>query len=107
MNYFSSRPSRAPLKNTRLEVFRSVQVKSLACVIPAWSAGIQTDTDVPGRIQRSWMPALHAGMTKSSFSCFVSKRKSYETLRGKASFSHFRFSNSFTLASMAPSARAA
>jgi hypothetical protein len=59
----------------RLEVFQSVQVESLACVIPAWSAGIQTDTDVSGRIQRSWMPALHAGTTKSSFSCSVGERK--------------------------------
>jgi hypothetical protein len=41
------------------------------CVIPAWSAGIQADMDVSGRILRTWMPAIHAGMTRSSFSCFV------------------------------------
>jgi hypothetical protein len=32
-------------------------------VIPAWTAGIQADTDVSGRILRTWMPAIHAGMT--------------------------------------------
>ena len=63
----SSCPSRAPLKNTRLDVFRSVQVEFLDCVIPAWSAGIQADTDVSGRILRTWMPAIHAGMTSSLF----------------------------------------
>jgi hypothetical protein len=36
----------------------------LASVIPAWSAGIQADMDVSGRILRIWMPAIHAGMTK-------------------------------------------
>ena len=46
-------PSRSPLKNTRPDVFRSVQVESLNCVIPAWSAGIQADTDVSGRILRT------------------------------------------------------
>jgi hypothetical protein len=35
----------------------------LDSVIPAWSAGIQADTDVSGRILRAWMPAIHAGMT--------------------------------------------
>ena len=45
-------------------MFRSVQVEPLDCVIPAWSAGIQADTDVSGRILRTWMPAIHAGMTK-------------------------------------------
>jgi len=33
-------------------------------VIPAWSAGIQADMDVSGRIQRTLMPAIHAGMTE-------------------------------------------
>jgi hypothetical protein len=33
-------------------------------VIPAWSAGIQADMDVSGRILRTWMPAIHAGMTE-------------------------------------------
>ena len=56
-------------------MFRSVQIASLDGVIPAWSAGIQADTDVSGRILRTWMPAIHAGMTRSSFSCFVGGRK--------------------------------
>jgi len=38
----------------------------LDCVIPAWSAGIQADMDVSGRILRTWMPAIRAGMTKIS-----------------------------------------
>jgi hypothetical protein len=38
----------------------------LDSVIPAWSAGIQADMDVSGRILRAWMPAIHAGMTKFS-----------------------------------------
>jgi hypothetical protein len=37
------------------------------CVIPAWSAGIQIDMDVSGRILRAWMPAVHAGMTEEKF----------------------------------------
>ena len=57
-------------------MFRSVQVESLDCVIPAWSAGIQADTDVSGRILRTrWMPAIHAGMTNSLFSSSVGERK--------------------------------
>jgi hypothetical protein len=39
----------------------------LDCVIPAWTAGIQADMDVSGRILRPWMPAIHAGMTNSLF----------------------------------------
>jgi hypothetical protein len=35
------------------------------CVIPAWSAGIEIDIDVSGRIPRTWMPAIHAGMTEA------------------------------------------
>ena len=31
--------------------------------------------DVSGRILRTWMPAIHAGMTSSLFSCFVGERK--------------------------------
>jgi hypothetical protein len=58
------------LKHT-LEVFRSVQVESLACVIPAWSAGIQTDTDVSELIQQAWMPAIHAGMTIMAICIFI------------------------------------
>jgi hypothetical protein len=33
-------------------------------VIPARSAGIQVDMDVSGRILRTWIPAIHAGMTE-------------------------------------------
>jgi hypothetical protein len=43
---------------------RSPLVRLLDSVIPAWSAGIQSDMDVFGRILRTWMPAIHAGMTK-------------------------------------------
>jgi hypothetical protein len=35
-------------------------------VIPAWTAGIQADMDVSGRILRTWMPVIHAGMTMLS-----------------------------------------
>jgi hypothetical protein len=31
--------------------------------------------DVSGRILRVWLPAIHAGMTKSLFSCFVDECK--------------------------------
>ena len=31
--------------------------------------------DVSGRILRTWMSAIHAGMTKISISCFVGERK--------------------------------
>ncbi|HXV79766.1 MAG TPA: hypothetical protein VEG60_07790 [Candidatus Binatia bacterium] len=48
-------------------MFRSVQVESPDCVIPARSAGIQVNMDVSGRILRIWMPAIHAGMTLISF----------------------------------------
>jgi hypothetical protein len=55
-------------ENTLCEVKRlgSVLVRLLDSVIPAWSAGIQVDRDVSGRILRIWMPAIHAGMTKLS-----------------------------------------
>jgi len=36
---------------------RSVQVESIDCVIPAWSAGIQLDMDVSGGILASLMDA--------------------------------------------------
>jgi hypothetical protein len=50
--------------------------EALDCVIPAWTAGIQADTDVSGRILRIWMPAIHAGMTRSIFIfIFVGERK--------------------------------
>jgi hypothetical protein len=32
-------------------------------VVPAWTAGTQIDTDVCRRVLRTWMPAIHAGMT--------------------------------------------
>jgi hypothetical protein len=32
-------------------------------VVPAWSVGTEVYTDVSGRILRTWMPAIHAGMT--------------------------------------------
>jgi hypothetical protein len=48
----------------RAEGHISVSAESLGCVIPAWSAGIQADMDVSGRILRTWMPAIHAGMTE-------------------------------------------
>jgi hypothetical protein len=41
----------------------------------SWSAGIQADMDVSGRIPHTWMPAIHAGMTGSPFSCSVGERK--------------------------------
>ena len=37
-------------------------VRLLDSVIPAWSAGIQADMDVSGRILHTWMPAIHAGI---------------------------------------------
>jgi hypothetical protein len=36
----------------------------LLSVIPAWIAGIQVDMDASGCILRTWMPAIHAGMTE-------------------------------------------
>ena len=50
-------------------------VRLLDSVIPAWSAGIQADMDVSGRILQTWMPAIHAGVTNSPFSCSVGVRK--------------------------------
>jgi len=32
-------------------------------VVPAWSAGTQGYVDVSGGILRTWVPAIHAGMT--------------------------------------------
>ena len=60
----------AASKIREVEAPRSVLVQLLDCVIPAWSAGIQADMDVSGRILRSWMPAIHAGMTKISIFMF-------------------------------------
>jgi hypothetical protein len=43
-------------------------------VVPASSAGTQVDMDVSGRIPQTWMPAIHAGMTKSALSLSVGER---------------------------------
>jgi hypothetical protein len=49
-------------------------VRLLDSVIPAWSAGIhQADMDVSGRILHTWMPAIHAGMTKLSIFMFCGR----------------------------------
>jgi hypothetical protein len=50
-----------------------VLVRLLDCVIPAWSAGIQADMDVSGRIRHTWMPAIDAGMTKLSIFMFCGR----------------------------------
>src|SRR2546428_10751245 len=47
--FFPSCSSCPPLKIPP-EGLRSVQAEPLDCVIPAWSAGIQVDTDVSGCI---------------------------------------------------------
>jgi hypothetical protein len=52
------------LENTGVEGLGQSWYDSSISVIPAWSAGIQADVDVSGRILRPWMPAIHAGMTK-------------------------------------------
>jgi hypothetical protein len=57
------------------EDLNQIEYRILDCVIPAWSAGIPADMDVSGRILRTWMPAIRAGMTRSSFSCFLGERK--------------------------------
>jgi hypothetical protein len=72
--FFDSMPCPVPIfvsfatsfENTRGGGPGSVLVRLLDSVIPAWSAGIQADMDVSGRILRIWMPAIHAGMTKLS-----------------------------------------
>jgi hypothetical protein len=51
----------------------------LDSVIPAWSAGIQADMDVSGRIQ-TWMPAIHAGMTEISIFMPCRRAKDHESL---------------------------
>jgi hypothetical protein len=43
-------------------------------VVPAWTAGTQVNMDVSGRILRAWIPAIHAGMTKTVFSRCVCER---------------------------------
>ena len=59
--------SRAPLKIPRQRDFGHLKQSPLDCVIPAWSAGIQVDMDVPEASLRTWLPAIHAGMTKFAF----------------------------------------
>jgi hypothetical protein len=58
--------ARISLENRKGGGSRSVLVRFLGSVIPAWSAGIQADMDVSGRILHTWMPAIHAGRTKLS-----------------------------------------
>ena len=50
-------------ENSGPEGHRSIQTEPLDCVVPAWSAGTQVDMDVSGRLLRTWVPAIHAGMT--------------------------------------------
>jgi len=61
------------LENRKGGGSRSVLVRLLDCVIPAWSAGIQADMDVSGRILHTWMPAILAGMTKLSIFMFCGR----------------------------------
>ena len=61
------------LENRKGGGSRAVLVRLLDCVIPAWSAGIQADMDVSGRILHTWMPAIHAGMTKLSIFMFCGR----------------------------------
>jgi hypothetical protein len=44
-------------------------------MISTYSAEIQADMDVSGRIPRPWMPAIHASMTKFEVSFSVGERK--------------------------------
>jgi hypothetical protein len=39
--------------------------------------------DVSGRILRTWMPAIHAGMTALSICILCRRAQAYETLRGE------------------------
>jgi len=38
--------------------------------------------DVSGRILQTWMPAIHAGMTKLSIFMFCGRAKDHESLGG-------------------------
>jgi hypothetical protein len=62
-------------ENTGERDFGHFKQSLLDCVIPAWSAGIQADMDVSGRIFANLMPAIHASMTKFAFSFSVGERK--------------------------------
>jgi hypothetical protein len=42
----------------------------------------QADMDVSGRILRTWMAAMHAGMTKLSIFMFCGRAQDHESLRG-------------------------
>ena len=46
---------------------RSVQAEPSHCVIPAWSAGIQIDMDVPEASMRTWIPGLSRAVQSSMF----------------------------------------
>jgi hypothetical protein len=60
--------------------FGSVQ-ESLDYAIPAWTAGIQINMDVSGTHPwRTWMPAIHAGMTMIFILYSVVERSSQSTL---------------------------
>ena len=61
------------LENRNGGGLRSVLVRLLDSVIPAWSAGIQADMDVSGCILHTWMPAIHAGKTKLSIFMFCGR----------------------------------
>ncbi|HEX2243521.1 MAG TPA: hypothetical protein VHK27_09760 [Gammaproteobacteria bacterium] len=57
---------RVLLRNKHLDEL--VVERTPRIVIPAWSAGIQADMDVSEGILRTWMPAIHAGMTATRIS---------------------------------------
>jgi hypothetical protein len=54
-------------ENIEARDFGHLKQSPLDFVIPAWSAGIQVDMDVPEASLRTWLPAIHAGMTKFAF----------------------------------------
>jgi hypothetical protein len=70
------------------EGLRLLKQSPFDCVIPAWSAGIQVHMDVPEASLRIWMPAIHAGMTKSAFLLSIGERKIHESLRVNVYSSH-------------------
>jgi hypothetical protein len=61
------------VENTRVEGLGQCRYDSSIPSFPAWSAGIQADVEVSGRILRIWMPAIHAGMTKLSMFMFCAR----------------------------------
>ena len=72
------RALRGFFENTGQRAFSHFKQSRLDCVIPAWSAGIQADMDVSGRILRTWMPVIHAGMRTFAFLFSVGERKIME-----------------------------